>query len=41
MTMKNKIVTLIAAVLICVLVQSYDHYMGIQPISQQTDLSGD
>lgn len=41
MTMKNKIVTLIAAVLICVLVQSYDHYMDIQPISQQTDLSGD
>lgn len=41
MTIKNKIVTLIAAVLICVLVQSYDHYMDIQPISQQTDLSGD
>ncbi|WP_262475451.1 MULTISPECIES: hypothetical protein [Acinetobacter] len=41
MTIKNKIVTLIAAVLICVLVQTYDHYMDIQPISQQTDLSGD
>ena len=41
MTMKNKIVTLIAAVLICVLVQTYDHYMGIQTILQQTDLSGD
>ncbi|MGN5764489.1 MULTISPECIES: hypothetical protein [Acinetobacter] len=41
MTMKNKIVTLIATVLICLLVQSYDHYMGVQPISQQTDLSGD
>lgn len=41
MTIKNKIVTLIAAVLICLLVQSFDHYMGVQPISQQTDLSED
>lgn len=41
MTMKNKIVTLLASVMICLLAHGYDRYMGVQAISQQTDLSGD
>ncbi|WP_266096165.1 hypothetical protein [Acinetobacter sp. Tr-809] len=41
MTMKNKILTLIAAVVICLLAQSYDHYMGVMTIEQTIDLLGD
>lgn len=41
MTMKNKILTLIAAVVICLLAQSYDQYMGVMTKDQTIDLLGD
>jgi len=41
MTMKNKILTLIVAVVICLLAQTYDQYMGVMKIEQAIDLLGD
>ncbi|ENU93313.1 hypothetical protein F971_01361 [Acinetobacter vivianii] len=41
MRMKKQILTLVAFVMICLLAQSYDSYMGVQAISQQADLAGD
>ncbi|ESK55792.1 hypothetical protein [Acinetobacter tjernbergiae] len=41
MTIRNKILTLIAAVVICLLAQSYDHYMGVMTTEQPIDLFGD
>ncbi|WP_277603276.1 hypothetical protein [Acinetobacter sp. ANC 3882] len=41
MMMKNKILTLIAAVVICLLAQSYDQYMGVMMKEQTIDLLGD
>ena len=41
MTMRNKILTLIAAVVICLLAQSYDQYMGVMIKGQSIDLLGD
>ncbi|WP_277607228.1 hypothetical protein [Acinetobacter higginsii] len=41
MTMRNKILTLIAAVVICLLAHSYDQYMGVMTKEQTIDLLGD
>lgn len=41
MTMKSKILTLITAVVICLLAQSYDQYMGVMTKEQTIDLLGD
>ncbi|EOR10384.1 hypothetical protein [Acinetobacter genomosp. 15BJ] len=41
MTIRNKILTLIAAVVICLLAQSYDQYMGVMTTEQTIDLLGD